>query len=76
MNFIKVTNATQGHLDDPLYINVDYIAAVYPLRNPDGGERTIIFGGPTGQNWHVEQGFETVIKLINEVKSSKICSCK
>lgn len=76
MNFIKVTNASNGHLDDPLYINIDWIAAVYPQRLPDGGERTLIFGGPSNQTWHVEQGFETVIKLINEAKSSKLCSCK
>jgi hypothetical protein len=77
VNFVKLTNATPGHLDDPLYINVDYIAAVYPLRNPDsGGERTIVFGGPTGQNWHVEEGIEKVLRLIKEAQPVKACTCK
>lgn len=77
MTFVKFTNATPGHLDDPLYINIDWIAAVYPQRNADGGgERTIVFGGPTAQNWHIEEGLEKALRLISEARSTKSCTCK
>ena len=68
---IKLMNLSQGHQGNPIYINPDHIIAVYPFA-PDGGSiQTIVYGGPQGTVWTVEEGVETVIKLINEYKNIK-----
>lgn len=68
---IKLMNLSQGHQGNPIYINPDHIIAVYPF-SPDGGSiQTIVYGGSQGTIWTVEEGVETVIKLIKEYKNIK-----
>ena len=73
---IKLTNAHDGHLGNPIYINTDQISAVYPQNNTDGGgQMTIIYGGQTGITWIVEEGVEQVVRMIGSYKM-KSCGCK
>ena len=68
---IKLMNLSNGHQGNPLYLNPDHIIAVYPFA-PDGGSiQTIVYGGPQGTAWIVEEGVETVIKKIKEAKNEK-----
>jgi len=65
---IKLMNLSQGHQGNPIYLNPDQIIAVYPFA-PDGGSiQTIVYGGPQGNAWIVEEGVEEVIKKIKEAK--------
>ena len=73
---LKFANAAPEHAGNPIFINSDHITAVYPVMPPEGGgQSTIIFGGPTGQAWIVEEGVEQAVKMINSLKS-KTCTCK
>jgi hypothetical protein len=54
-------------IDMPIYINSDWIVAVYEKRRRDGGSvSTVIFGGPSSTEWTVEESLSQVIKIINE----------
>lgn len=64
MMMIKFTNNLDGYKGDPLYLNRDWIAAVYEKDTDGGSLRTIIWGGPTGQAWEVEESLNEVIKKI------------
>ena len=66
---IKFMNVAEGHKGNPIYINPDHISAVYPMVFHDGSLCTFIYGGLTGITWEVEEGLETVIKLINQSKN-------
>jgi uncharacterized protein YlzI (FlbEa/FlbD family) len=67
---IKLMNLSNGHQGNPIYINPDHIIAVYPFA-PDGGSiQTIVYGTPD-TTWIVEEGIETVVKLIKEYKNIK-----
>ena len=71
---LKFTNAAVEHLGNPIYINTNQIAAVFPQNNADGGSQmTVIYGGQTGITWLVEQGVEEVVKMIDY---SKLCGRK
>jgi uncharacterized protein YlzI (FlbEa/FlbD family) len=68
---LKFANAAPEHAGNPIYININHITAVYPMTRPEGGgQSTIVFGGPTGQAWIVEEGVEEVIKKVNKSKGS------
>ena len=64
--FIKLTNAVEQFKGNTIYINTDQITAVYEMAKTDGGSlTTMIYGGPTGSNWEVEESMSQVIKMIN-----------
>lgn len=66
---IKFTNDAEAHKGNPIYINPDHIAAVFESPSQPGGSlKTIIFGGPTGVTWEVEESPAEVIKKIKEAK--------
>ena len=66
MKMVKLTNAVIEHLDNPIFINADWIVAVFPQNNiTGGGQSTIVYGGPQGETWIVQEGVEEVIKKIN-----------
>lgn len=65
--FIKLTNATQGRLGDPILINVNTIISVYE-QNVEGSLRTIVYGAA---NWEVEESFNQVQKKIEEALNNK-----
>lgn len=61
---LKFTNATDALKGEPLYINPTYIAAVFEVATNGGSLKTIIYGGPTGVTWEVEEGLSTVLAII------------
>lgn len=73
MSFIKVTNNHGIQKGNPLYINTEWVVSVFEEQTPDG-VKTLIFGGPTGVVWDVEESITEVNKKIEEVTRGK-CSC-
>ena len=70
-NFIKLTNNSDAHKGNPIYINVDHITAVYDAVIEGGNVRTFVFGGHTGVQWEVEQTPKQVVDLIMPVEYVK-----
>ena len=67
-NFIKLTNDTEAHKGNPLYINADHITAVYEaIPQQGGGFKTFVFGGHTGVQWEVEESPKEVINKIESI---------
>jgi hypothetical protein len=65
---IKLTNDAEQHKGNPIYINPDWITAVFESSNEPGGSlKTIIYGGPQGTSWEVEESPAEVYKLIKDV---------
>lgn len=65
--FIKLTNDTEAHKGNPIYINVDHITAVYEVAQPPGGFKSFVFGGHTGVQWEVEESPKEVINKIESI---------
>lgn len=65
--FIKLTNDTEAHKGNPIYINTDHITAVYDVAQPPGGFKTFVFGGHTGVQWEVEESPREVINKIESI---------
>jgi hypothetical protein len=67
--FIKLTNTSNGHQGDPIYINVDHITAVYEHPRDGGSLVTYVhssIGNPV--TWEVEESANDVMKLIGEFR--------
>ena len=63
---IKLTNASEEHKGNNLYLHADWIVSVFQVANQEGGSlNTVVYGGPQGTSWNVEQSPEEVQKLIN-----------
>lgn len=63
---VRFTNAAEQHRGNPIYINPDYVAAVYETaRTPGGSLMTVLYGGPTGVEWQVEESLHEAVKLLN-----------
>lgn len=67
MNLIKLTNVNAAHLGDPIYINIDWIVSIFEISN-EGSLSTVIFGGPQGTTWQVEESPEEIKRIIEKVK--------
>jgi hypothetical protein len=68
---LKFGNGSPEHAGNPIYIDTDWITAVHPMNSPSGGGLiTVIFGGPTGVTWIVEEGVEEVVKRVNVAKGA------
>lgn len=67
---IKLMNLSPGHAGNPIYVNSDQIIAVYPFAPEGGSLQTIVYGGPQGSTWIVEEGVEEVIKKIREARKT------
>jgi len=62
---IKLTNAAEEHKGNYIYINIDWIAAVFQSPSQPGGSlSTIVYGGPQGTSWVVDESPEEIKKLI------------
>jgi hypothetical protein len=66
--FIKLTNDTDVHKGNPIYINADHITAIYDAAIEGGNIKTFVFGGHTGVQWEVEETPKQVLDLINPVE--------
>ena len=67
MTMLKFTNASSDTYQGmPLYINSEWIASAYEEPTNRGSLKTIIWGGPNGMIWVVEESLNEVIKIIRE----------
>jgi hypothetical protein len=65
---LKFTNTHVDRLGDPVYISKEWIVSVFEEHVKGGTLSTVIYGGPKGERWYVEEGLSEVIKIINEGK--------
>jgi hypothetical protein len=67
MKLIKLTNNADHSKGLPIYINPEMVTAVYerPLE-PGGSLVTILYGGPQGLEWYVEEGLSEVLKKVED----------
>lgn len=62
---IKLTNATEQHKGNPIYINPEWIVAVFENATTDGGSlKTIVYGGPQGTSWEVDESPSEIAAII------------
>ena len=66
---IKLTNAAEEFKGNNIYLHTDWIVSVFQTSlQPGGSLSTVVFGGPTGMSWSVEESPEEIQKLINTIK--------
>jgi hypothetical protein len=70
-NFIKLTNNSDAHKGNPIYINADHITAIFDAAVEGGNIKTFIFGGHTGVQWEVEQSPKQIVDMIAPVEYVK-----
>jgi hypothetical protein len=69
MAMIKFTNAASGHTGDSIYLNSDWIVAIFEAPSQDGGSlKTLVYGGPVGTTWEVAEGLADAMKLLKSAK--------
>jgi len=62
---IKLTNATEQFKGNPIHINPDWIVAIFENSVEAGGSlRTIVYGGPQGTSWEVDESPAEISALI------------
>ena len=61
---IKLTNGAAMHKGNPIYINKDWIVSVYEAPSDQGMFKTLVYGGPTGSTWEIEESPAEVYKRI------------
>ena len=63
---VKLTNASEEHKGNKIYINCEWVVAVFQTSAQAGGSlTTVVYGGPQGTSWNVEESPEEIQKLIN-----------
>ena len=66
---LKFTNnSNSNRKGDPVYISKDWIVSVFEESVEGGSLATIIYGGPRGERWYVEEGLSEVVKIIDGAK--------
>lgn len=67
MKIIKLISTSFDHQGNPINFNPDWIVCVFPLETDGGGSlRTIVYGGPMGDSWEVEESPEKIKRLIGK----------
>jgi hypothetical protein len=61
---IKLTNVSEGHMGDPIWINADNIVSLFQFAKVPNGSLTTFVYGSTGVTWEVEEAPGEVLKLI------------
>jgi hypothetical protein len=62
---IKLTNATEQFKGNPIHINPEWIVAIFENATTDGGSlKTIVYGGPQGTSWEVDESPAEIAALI------------
>jgi hypothetical protein len=76
---IKLTNASEQHKDNLIFVNTDHITCIFQDAKFPGGSLTTFVHSRIGEaiTWEVEESPSEIMKLI-EVKNAKCedCSCK
>lgn len=66
---IKLTNMADEHQGNDIFINSEWIVAVFTGNLiPDDIPSTIIYGGPMGTSWNVKESPEEIQRLMNPTK--------
>ena len=66
---IKLTNATLEHQGNNIYLNPDWIVAVFQTTQQEGGSlTTLVYGGPQATTWTVDESPEQIQRLVNTLK--------
>ena len=65
---IKLTNAAEEHKGNNLFINPEWIVAVFQTPSPiEDKLSTVVYGGPQGTSWNVNESPEQIQRLINTI---------
>ena len=65
---IKLTNMAAEHKGNGIFINPEWIVAVFQGNTiPDDTPTTIVYGGPQGTSWNVEESPEQIQMLIKGI---------
>ena len=76
---IKLTNASESHKDNLIYINTEHVTCIFQEAKQPGGSLTTFIHSRLGDGitWEVEESPSEIMKLI-EGKNAKCkdCSCK
>jgi len=66
---VKLTNAAEEHKGNKLYLHSNWIVSVFQVATQDGGSlSTVVYGGPQGTSWNVEESPEQIQILINTLR--------
>jgi hypothetical protein len=66
---IKLTNASEEHKGNKLYLHTNWIISVFQVALQEGGSlSTVVYGGPQGTSWTVDESPEEIQKLINKAR--------
>ena len=66
---IKLTNASEEHKGNKLYLHSNWIISVFQVALQEGGSlSTVVYGGPQGTSWTVDESPEEIQKLINKAR--------
>lgn len=69
---VRFTNAQDKLKGNPIYINCDQIVSVFEVPSAEGGSlMTVVFGGPVGSEWIVEESLEEAVRLIESAARPK-----
>ena len=75
---IRLTNASESHKDNPIYITVEHITCIFQEAKISGGSLTTFVHSRVGEpiTWETEESPSEIMKLI-EAKNAKCkdCSC-
>lgn len=64
---IKLTNISNGHFGNYLYVNPYWIVSVFEISSDTGGLKTIVYGGPLAVSWEVAESPEDIKKLMEKI---------
>ena len=69
-SFIKLTNATKEHRDKDLIINTKYIVSIFPIKNENDEEITIVYGA-LQTSWNVKESIDIVLSKIEQASQEE-----
>jgi hypothetical protein len=76
---IKLSNASDTHRDNPIYINTDHITCFFQQAKQEGGSLTTFVHSHHGTSitWEVEESPSEIMKIIEAQNAKREgCSCK
>jgi hypothetical protein len=76
---IKLTNASNSHKDNPIFINIEHITCIFQEAKQEGGSLTTFVHSRIGAGitWEVEESPSEIMKLIEAQNAKREgCSCK
>jgi hypothetical protein len=69
LSLVKLTNAAEEHRGNSLYLHSNWIVSVFQVSAEFGGSlTTVVYGGPLGTSWNVEESPEEIRELMKDPK--------